>query len=108
MPIHRAVLRKYPNAIFVETGTYQGYTAALALRCGFERVLTVELSDHWRDLYQTLFGNDDRVQLFAGSSKDRLPEMLAQVDTPATFWLDAHYLGVPQPSETSSVPDGGA
>ena len=95
MPISQAVLSKYPNAIFIETGTYTGYTTAMALRCGFERVLTVELSDHWRDQYQTLFGNDNRVQLFAGLSKDRLPQMLAQVDTPATFWLDAHYFGGP-------------
>jgi hypothetical protein len=95
MPISQEVLSKYPNTIFLETGTYTGYTTAMALRCGFERVLTVELSDHWRDQYQTLFGNDDRVQLFAGLSKDRLPQMLAQVGTPATFWLDAHYFGGP-------------
>ncbi len=94
MPITHAVLSKYPNAIFFETGTHQGFATGLALRCGFERVLTVELSDKWRDRYQTLFGNDDRVQLFAGSSKDRLPQMLAQVDAPATFWLDAHHMGV--------------
>lgn len=91
MPIGPTVLSKHPNTIFIETGTYMGATTALALRCGFERVLTVELSDHWRDLYQTLFGDDDRVELFAGSSTDRLPQMLAKVDAPATFWLDAHY-----------------
>ncbi len=95
MPMNRTVLSKYPNTIFIETGTYTGATTVLALRCGFQRVLTVELSDHWRDQYQTLFGHDDRVRLFAGLSKDRLPEMLAQVDTPATFWLDAHYFGGP-------------
>ena len=93
MPINHAVLSKYPNATFIETGTFRGDTAALALRCGFERVLTVELSDNWRDLYQTRFGNDRRVRLFAGLSKDRFPEMLAQVDTSATFWLDAHCSG---------------
>ncbi len=93
MPINRAVLSKYPNTIFVETGTYTGDTTALALHCDFERVLTVELSDNWRDRYQARFGNDRRVRLFAGLSKDRLPEMLAQVDSPATFWLDAHYSG---------------
>ena len=93
MPINRAVLSKYSNKIFVETGTYMGDTSALALHCGFERVLTVELSNNWRGQYQTRFGNDSRVRLFAGLSKDRLPEMLAQVDAPATFWLDAHYSG---------------
>jgi hypothetical protein len=93
MPINDAVLRKYPNATFIETGTRRGDTTALALCCGFERVLTVELSDNWRDLYQARFGDDCRVRFFAGLSKDRLPERLAQVDTSATFWLDAHYSG---------------
>lgn len=93
MPATRDVFERHPNPVLVETGTYRGDAIAAALEAGFPDVRSVELSPQLYDDAAARFAGDGRVRLWLGHSAARLPEMLAGVVTPATFWLDAHYSG---------------
>ncbi len=93
MPAAREVFARHPNPVLIETGTYKGDAIAAALEAGFSEVRSVELSLQLHQDAAGRFAGDGRVLLWLGHSAERLPEMLAGVVTPATFWLDAHYSG---------------
>ena len=85
-----AVLRKYVSPVFVETGTYEGGGVRMALSLGFPDVRSVELDAVRAAALKAQFAGNGAVRLYQGNSAERLPEMLADVETGATFWLDAH------------------
>lgn len=93
MPATRETFARHPNPVLIETGTYGGDGVAAALAAGFSDVRSVELSPQLHQAAAARFAGDGRVRLWLGHSAERLPEMLAGVVTPATFWLDAHYSG---------------
>jgi len=79
------------NPVFVETWTYLGEGVVAALKAGFAKVYTIELS---KNLYEDAFRKfawDDRVRVFNGDSSTRLWEVISGINNPITFWLDAHY-----------------
>ena len=41
--LKKEILEKYPNKYFVETGTHIGNSVQLALDCGFEKIITMEI-----------------------------------------------------------------
>lgn len=94
--IKRAFLRRYARAqnlrVFVETGTLYGDTL-VALRGGFDRLHSIELSDELYAAAAARFANDQGITVWHGDSGDVLPLVLAQVNAPALFWLDGHYSG---------------
>lgn len=87
-------LSKYGNGkIFIETGTYYGDTVQLALDSGFDIVHSIEIN---KFLYETAcdkFKDNDKVKIWLGDSIDCLKEIVASINEPATFWLDAHASG---------------
>jgi hypothetical protein len=85
----REYARKYGLRVLVETGTYEGETA-WALRREFDRIVTVELSDELWRLAQRRFAHAPHVEVRHGDSPTVLREVLADLDSPALFWLDAH------------------
>lgn len=90
MPIDKDILAKYTNPVFVETGTYMGATVQKALELGFEKIITIEIDEK---LYQQAcrrFASRPSVELICGDTLNSLPDILARLDRPATFWLDAH------------------
>jgi hypothetical protein len=91
MPATADIFAKAPNPVFVETGSYLGDGIQAALDAGFERVISIELSDKYFGLCQERFANDARVTLVKGDSALILAEVIADVSTPITFWLDGHY-----------------
>lgn len=93
MPIDIDTLRKYRNPVFVETGTFMGMTVQKALDVGFERVISIEIDDKLHQDAVAKFADEPRVTLLHGDTLSHLPGILAQLDTPATFWLDAHRSG---------------
>ena len=90
MTLPTTLLKRFPNKVFIETGSYDGRTIAQALSCGFEQVLSVELSDEYFAICKERFGNDPRVKLYHDDSCVVLADMLASIDQPATVWLDCH------------------
>jgi hypothetical protein len=75
--------------VLVETGTYMGETA-WALRRDFDRVETIELEPTLARLAEIRFRRTPTVRVHAGDSATVLPMILATLDDPALFWLDAH------------------
>jgi len=91
--IREEVLKKYPNLLFVETGTYDGSGVIEALRSGFRFALTVEISPRlfWFTFHRLRAeGYYTHVQQFLGDSAELMPKILEGINEQTTFWLDAH------------------
>jgi hypothetical protein len=92
--LQRKVLEKYPNKYFVETGTCWGDTVQLALECGFKKIITMEISAEKVKHNEERFCkeiSEGRVEIFYGDTVDIFKDVIAAIDSPATFWLDAHW-----------------
>jgi hypothetical protein len=92
MTLPRETLLKFPGRVFVETGTNNGDCVALALECGFQRVVSIELSEHFYRLACERFSGDDRVSILHGDSAAILADAIRHINEPITFWLDGHYV----------------
>ena len=91
-----AVLLKYSNDVFVETGTYTGAAVRTALACDFKEIRSVELHKPFYDSCVKSFANEPRVHLYHGDSALKMFDMIRDIDTTITFWLDGHIeVGVP-------------
>ena len=75
---------------FIETGTYQGDTAAWASK-HFKRVVTIENSDKYYDISKKFLSHLKNVEVLKGDSRHILPQLLNKNPNPTIFWLDAHY-----------------
>lgn len=79
--------------VFVETGTFQGDTAAAAAEI-FGRVHTIELSQELHAAAVRRFAGDDRVTTILSESPAALADLMGNAgDVPMFFWLDAHWCG---------------
>lgn len=83
----------YMNPVFIETGSFFGDGIMAALRAGFEKIISIELSPKLYDHCLRRFQNCGSVNLFLGDSTECLPGILGDIDDRCTFWLDAHYSG---------------
>jgi hypothetical protein len=81
------VIRKYPNPIFFETGTFEGGGVATAKRAGFKRIITIDINE---ELSANAKKKYPGVEAHTGDSKVVFPQVLATLDQPVTFWVDAH------------------
>ena len=89
----KEIFQKYPNPIFIETGSYQGDGIQLALDAGFKTIYSIELG---QDLYSHCierFNGVANVHLLQGDSGIVLSGLLENIKEPATFWLDGHFSG---------------
>jgi hypothetical protein len=78
--------------VFVETGTYLGETAeSLAAICG--RVVTIEFDPVLYNRAAAKFSDHPHITVLLGDSGQLLPTVLAELSSPALFWLDAHCSG---------------
>lgn len=92
MPISKEILEQFPNKAFIETGTHRGdgVQAALDANC-FQCIYSVELLPYNQGWCAHRFWNlRDRVWLFSGDSRKFLDQILPNITSPCTFWLDAH------------------
>jgi len=84
--------RRYGVRVFVETGTYLG-DMVWAVRNAFATIHSIELSPELARHAARRFRRTAHVSIRQGDSGAVLREVLAGVDRPALFWLDAHYSG---------------
>lgn len=94
-------VRRYPPT-FIETGTMNGDTTALALEfpC-YSRVVTIEKSPELATKARQRFAAeiaDGRLELLQGNSGmilaglcEQVPDMVDKFDHPIMFYLDAHW-----------------
>jgi hypothetical protein len=89
MPLTKNILTKYPNPVFIETGTHKGDCSLLAEKLGFI-VYTVEFDLKSYNICKQKFKDNDRIHIYYGDSAAVLPNILKEISLPATIWLDAH------------------
>lgn len=89
-----SVLSRYGRATdtWIETGTYRGDTTAFLAREA-AHVYSIEPEPTLAKAAIERFADDDRVTIAEGLAEDRLPEILAGVEGPVSFWLDGHFSG---------------
>jgi hypothetical protein len=92
-PLYEEVLGKYPNKYFVETGSHMGDAVEVALKCGFKKIITIEIDgDKVKNIkkrFKTQIKSGKVVVLHGDTSKI-FSQVIESLDAPATFWLDAH------------------
>ena len=83
---------QFQVSTFVETGTYQGNTAAWAGE-HFKHVFTIEGSPEFHRAAQERYRANRNIEFLLGDSRSQLREVVSRLaGTPALFWLDAHWM----------------
>ena len=90
MPANRELFKKYPNLIFIETGSYYGDGIQQALDAGFKKIYSMESSTEFYKECVRRFDGIRKVRLILGESQNVLKKLLIRINKPVTFWLDAH------------------
>jgi len=90
MTASKNLFKKYPNQIFVETGTHHGAGVQQALDEGFAVVYSIEIDQNLFVECFNRFRNKSNVNLTFGDSGSALKKIMDGIDKPVTFWLDAH------------------
>ena len=85
--------KRFNNDVFIESGTFIGNGLNCALDAGFNKCYSVEIHEHLYKKNLNRFDSEIKkgsVTLFHGDSGTILKSVIAGLDRPATFWLDAH------------------
>jgi hypothetical protein len=90
MPISSSELIKFPNRVFVETGSYAGDGIKAALKAGFQEIYSVDISPTQYDECCRIFQDEPRVHLYLDDCGTWLDKILNQIDEPCTIYLDAN------------------
>lgn len=85
-----AVLGKYLNFVFVETGTYLGGGVQIALNIGFNEIHSIEKHVPFYEDAKLRFADQGYVHLYQGDTLDVLWGIIEKINEPITFWLDGH------------------
>jgi hypothetical protein len=94
----KTVLEKYPNDIFVETGTAYGEAVRLAILCGFKKIYSIEINPDLVRANQQQYADLIKLgslEIIEGDTSIIFPELIKRLEGRATFWLDAHWDGGP-------------
>jgi hypothetical protein len=91
MPSNTENFKKYKTDLFIETGSYLGDGIQQALEAGYEKIISIELSDRYFKESTERFISEPKVTVVQGDSYKVLPVILNEVNTKATFWLDGHH-----------------
>jgi len=84
--------RKFSIDILVETGTYLGGMIN-AMKDSFDEIYSIELDPSLYIKAKKMFVNIKNIHIIQGDSSKVLSKLLALIDQPCLFWLDAHYSG---------------
>ena len=79
--------------IFVETGSFQGWTLHRAKNFGFSEIYGIELHPKWAAHCKEQFKDDNTIKILEGESPDILTQFCPTLLDRTTFWLDAHDSG---------------
>lgn len=91
MPSNTENFKKYKTDLFIETGSYLGDGIQQALEAGYEKIISIELSDRYFKESTERFISEPKVTVVQGDSYKVLPVILNEINTKATFWLDGHH-----------------
>ena len=89
-------LFKYKNNVFIETGTHHGNTisrVANNLEYNPSKIISLELSDVFVEMCRKKFEDNEKINIYKANSKYDLYNIIKDINTPITFWLDSHWSG---------------
>ena len=90
---HSVLLRNcFPNAVWVETGTYFGETTEMLSKLADE-VYSIEPDPLLFQLAIKKFKLQPNVKIIKGLSEETLPSLLPNLSGKINFYLDGHYSG---------------
>ena len=92
-------LLDFPNRYYVETGASGGGSIERALDAHFSWIRSIDTNIESIRCCRKKFNH--RVKLWHGNSSQLLWEMIKDISTPITFWLDAHRF----PPEPDGLPN---
>ena len=84
---------EFDTKIFVETGVGGGDGIMEAQKCGFQRIISIEIMPQQVVKMREKFKDDPRVTILEGDTLAVLPDLLRSTSGNICFWLDAHYPG---------------
>ena len=94
--LKQKVVREYGEKFglktLVETGTYYGEMVT-AMRKRFDQIYSIEYVPALAERATRKFAHEQHIRIFCGDSRVVMPEVLALLQGPALFWLDAGYYG---------------
>lgn len=103
MPMYHHILARYINPVFVETGVDVGGTVALAVTIGFSHIISIEANLQKCISARQRFASVPSVEIVHGDSGQILWEVIRDIDTPITFWLDGHEPKTPILEELAAI-----
>jgi hypothetical protein len=89
-------LKKYKSSHFIETGTFKGGGCINAIQSGFTSIHSIEILEKNLNIAKANISKfigdrkDLSINLHLGDSAKLLSEILSDINTQATFWLDGH------------------
>jgi hypothetical protein len=84
--------RRFNVRILIETGTFMGEMIDAVLNT-FDEIISIEFDSALALRAQKKFSAHSHVRIIQGDSGKVLPEIVAGINKPCLFWLDAHYSG---------------
>lgn len=94
MSLKKEYLVKYKtesHTCFIESGTYTGGAVELASDLGFNKIISVEISERNYRIAFEKFKYNSKVYLVLGDSSFEFPKICSDLVTPSVFWLDGHF-----------------
>jgi hypothetical protein len=90
--IVKSYAAKFSLRNFIETGTYMGEMIDAVLNT-FSKITSIEFGPALTERAKNRFSSYSHVKIIQGDSGQVLPEVMANINEPCLFWLDAHYSG---------------
>lgn len=88
------VLNSFPDATWVETGTYLGDTTQILAGIA-NQVFTIEPAKQLFENATIKLLSFPNIEVIHGTSEEIFPTLLPKIKGPVNFWLDGHYSGGP-------------
>ena len=85
-------LDKYSD-VFVETGTLNGVGVLRAKNSGYNRIISIELDNNLYETAKLNFQSFPNIEIVHGDSGLILGEVIKNINSNITFFLDGHYSG---------------
>jgi len=85
-------IRRFQPGIFIETGTYKGKMVYSVIPY-IKEIYSIELEPRHYENATRRFAGYPNIHILLGQSGEVLPGVLAKINQPCIFWLDAHWSG---------------
>lgn len=93
MSVKNNIFLKYPNKYFVETGCYEGDGLNFAINANYEKIISIEIAEKYHKICTEKFKNNENVSIILGDSAIIMYDIIKDIDSRITFWLDGHFCG---------------